>query len=298
MKKIVIAVATILMALAIFYSCEDENSSKGVLKLSITDSPIDMTTVSGVYLTITEIQYHKSENEWMTFEEFEGPKTFNILKLTDGNSELLGSFSLDAGHYTQLRFLLDAPEESFTNFLNPGCYIKFTDGSKEPLFVPSGSTSGWKAVGTFKVPSNGEVAITADFDARKSIIKHGAYDYYILKPTIRIIVDDQAGKITGGITNIPADVDIVIYAYEDGVYTFAEAEDPVNDTTARFPNAVTSDIADDTDSYHLAFLAPMTYDLIITTSVEGEFQEVLGIVEDVVVESKSTTNQPIDISLL
>ena len=181
---------------------------------------------------------------------------------------------------------------------NPGCYIEFADGTQEPLFVPSGYETGWKAVGAFTVPSNGDVAITADFDARKSVIETGVSGFYILKPTIRLIVDDQAGQITGGVTNIPDGVDVIIYAYEDGVYTSAEEEDPMNDTTARFPNTVTSDGVNDEGNYHLAFLAPMTYDLVVATSIEGEFQEVLWIVEDVVVESKKTTNQPIDLSSL
>ncbi|MFC2151851.1 DUF4382 domain-containing protein [Bacteroidota bacterium] len=296
MKKLLSLFVLILFASFIFVSCEEDDSTKGTLTISITDAPIDMSTVSGVYLTITEIQLNKSGNDWITFEGFEGPQTFNILELTDGVSALMGSFELEGGHYSQLRFFVDAPEQSVANPTNPGCYIEFTDGSTEPLFVPSGSNSGWKAVGGFDVPINGEVSITVDFDARKSIMEQGANNFYILKPTIRTIVDDEAGKIVGSLTNIPAGVDIIIYAYEDDVYTSAEAEDPMNDTTARFPNAITSDIADDSDSYHLTFLAPVTYDLIVTTAIEGEFQEVLGIVADVEVESNTTTTQPIDLS--
>ena len=181
---------------------------------------------------------------------------------------------------------------------NPGCYIEFTDESQEPLFVPSGHETGWKAVAQFMVPSNGDVSVTADFDARKSVIEAGITGKYILKPTIRLIIDDQAGQIAGGITNIPEDVDIVVYAYEDGSYAAEEADDPADEETPRFPNAVTSCIVDDSDSYHLAYLAPGIYDLVVATSVDGEFQEVLGIVEDVEVESRKTTNMPIDISAL
>jgi len=298
MKKIIRFVVIIVFAMVLFNSCEEEESTKGTLTLSITDAPIDMSTVSGVYLTITEIQLNKSGSNWITFEEFEGPQKFNILELTGGESALMGSFSLEAGNYTQLRFIVDAPELKNANPSNPGCYIEFDDGTEQPLYVPSGSNSGWKAVGAFKVPSNGDVAITADFDARKSVMKQGAKDFYILKPTIRLIVDDQAGKIAGGVSNLPEDADVIIYAYEDGTYASTEADEPANDTIARFPNAITSDKVCDDDSYHLSFLAPMTYDLVVTTSIDGEFQEVLGIVEDVVVESRKTTNVPIDLSLL
>ncbi|OFX85317.1 MAG: hypothetical protein A2W99_14980 [Bacteroidetes bacterium GWF2_33_16] len=298
MKKLIRLFMVLVFALFAFAACE-ENDSKGTLTLSITDAPIDMTNVTGVYIKVNEIQINKSGSDWVTFEGFVGPQTFNILELTNGESVMMGSIEFEAGQYNQIRFILDAPEMGGgLNPSNPGCYITFSDGPDQPLFVPSGGESGWKAVGSFKVPENGDVAITADFDARKSVMKQGANDFYILKPTIRLIVDGQAGKIVGGVTNIPEGVDIIIYAYEAGVYTADEAVDPINDTTARFPNAITSDKVDDTDSYCLAFLAPKTYDLVVTSSIDGVFQEVLGIVEDVAVESRKTTNQPIDISSL
>ncbi|MEE4198527.1 MAG: DUF4382 domain-containing protein [Bacteroidales bacterium] len=299
MKKLIYLVVFAVIAGFALTSCEEESdSAKGTLTLSITDAPIDMSTVSAVYLTINEIQYNKSGQHWMTFEGFEGPQKFNILELTRGESALMGSFELEAGTYTQLRFILDVPEFGTPNPTNPGCYIEFTDGTEQPLFVPSGHESGWKGIGAFKVPSNGEVAVTADFDARKSVMKQGANEFYILKPTIRLIVDNQSGQIAGGITNIPEGEDIIVYAYEDGTYTDAEADEPAADTIARFPNAVTSDITCEEDNYHLAYLAPMTYDLVVTSAIDGEFQQVLGIVEDVVVESRKTTNQPIDIASL
>jgi len=298
MRKLFNLLPMVVLAIFLFTSCEETDSTKGTLTLSITDAPIDMSTVTGVYLTVTEIQINKSGSNWITLEGFEGPQTFNILELTNGESALMGSFSFEAGNYTQLRFILDAPDLSNANPSNPGCYITFVDAPDQPLFVPSGGESGWKAIGAFKVPSNGDVAITADFDARKSVMKQGANDFYILKPTIRLIVDGQAGKIVGKVTNIPEGVDIIIYAYENNIYTVAEADAPLSDTIARFPNSVTSAKVDSTDNYCLAFLAPMTYDLVVTTAIDGEFQEVLGIVEDVIVESRTSTNQLIDISAL
>jgi hypothetical protein len=296
MKNVLRLVLLSFIAVFAFTSCQKDTNT-GTLNLSVTDAPVDQSDIAGVWLTITEIQYHMNDSEWMTFEEFEGPQEFNILELVNGESELLGSFEMEAGIYTQLRFILDAPEFGGPDMTNPGCYIEFNDESQAPLFVPSGHESGWKAVGQFRVPSNGEVSATADFDARKSVFRNGA-GKYILKPTIRLVIDDQAGQIAGGLSNIPEDVDIVVYAYEDGTWAESEADDPADEETPRFPNAVTSSIACDADCYHLAFLAPGLYDLVVTTSVDSEFQEVLGIVEDVEVESRKTTNMPIDISSL
>ena len=298
MKKVFNLLLMVVFAILLFTSCEETDTTKGTLTLSITDAPIDMTNVTGVFIRVNEIQINTSGSDWLTFEGFVGPQTFNVLELTNGESAMMGSIEFAAGQYNQIRFILDAPELGGGNPSSPGCYITFSDAPDQPLFVPSGGESGWKAIGAFKVPSNGDVAITADFDARKSVMKQGANDFYILKPTIRLIVDGQAGKIVGGVTNIPEGVDIIIYAYEDNIYTATEADAPMSDTIARFPNAVTSAKVDSTDNYCLAFLAPMTYDLVVTTAIDGEFQEVLGLVEDVVVESKSTTSEPIDISTL
>jgi hypothetical protein len=157
----------------------------GTLKLYLSDAPLDAENVTGVYITINEIQYHV-DGQWITCEEFEGPKTYNLLELTGGNITLLGEFTLPAGNYTQIRFMLDIPEKG-SHPANPGCYIEFADNSTEPLFVPSGGETGYKAIGYFEVPVNGTVEVTADFDVRKAVVV--ANSSYILKPTIKLIVN-------------------------------------------------------------------------------------------------------------
>lgn len=296
MKKLMIVLLAI--ALTTFFTSCDKETGSGILKLSLTDAPIDGADVTGVFITINEIQVHTPANGWVTMEDFEGPETFNLLDLTRGESEFLGSLQLEGGKYTQIRFLLDAPERGAGKPVNPGCYIEFTDESTEPLFVPSGSQSGFKAVGAFTVPVNGTVEITADFDVRKSVHQTGAGSQrYILRPVIRLIVENQAGAIRGNVTNIPDETGIVIYAYEAGAYTAEEAADPVGEEV-RFPGAVSSDMVCELGVYKIAFLAEGNYDLIVTSFKGDEFGEVLGIIENVAVESRKTTNQDIDLSLL
>jgi len=278
-------------------SCEEQTGS-GIIKLSITDSPIDTGNVTGVFITVTEIQVRNSDSVWLTMDNFDGPKIYNLMDLTRGVSDLLGNFSLDGGRYNQIRFILDAPVKGTSKPVTPGCYIQFTDSSTEPLFVPSGAQSGFKAVGSFTVPVNGTVDITADFDVRKSVIKTGsATSRYILKPVIRLIADNQAGSISGNITNIPEGTSIVIYAYTSGTYKEEEANTPTVEGN-RFPAAVSSDMADSQGFYHIAFLAEGGYDLVITTKVNNSFGEVLGIINNIPVVSKKTTRQDIDLSQL
>jgi len=292
MKKMLFILAAITLPL-FFISCEEQTGS-GTVILSITDSPIDSSTVSGVYITINEIEVHTSDSGWLTMEDFEGPRTFNLLELTRGETNLLGSLELEEGNYTQIRFMVDAPVVGTVKPVNPGCYIEFNDGSTQPLFVPSGSESGFKGVGNFKVPVNGTVEITADFDVRKSVHKTGsASPRYILKPVIRLVVDNQAGAIRGNVTNIPENTGIVIYAYVADKYIAEEANDPIDG----FPNAISSDMVDSLGVYHIAYLAEGEYDLVVASYTETVF-EVLGIIEGVTVESRKTTKQDIDIELL
>ena len=156
----------------------------GTLKLYLSDAPLDAENVTGVYITINDIQYHL-DGQWTTCEEFEGPQTYNLLELTGGNSALLGNFTLPAGDYSQIRFMLDIPEKG-SHKTNPGCYIKFADNSTEPLFAPSGGETGYKAIGRFGVAANGTVEVTADFDVHKAVVVAGSS--YILKPTIKLTV--------------------------------------------------------------------------------------------------------------
>jgi hypothetical protein len=156
----------------------------GTLKLYLSDAPLDAENITGVHITINEIQYHL-DGQWVTCEEFESPQTYNLLELTGGNSAFLGGFTLPAGNYTQIRFMLDIPEKGSPP-ANPGCYIEFADNSTEPLFAPSGGETGYKAIGNFEVTANGTVEVAADFDVRKAVVVAGSS--YMLKPTIKLIV--------------------------------------------------------------------------------------------------------------
>lgn len=270
-------------------SCSnDENiNGEGQIKMNITDAPIDEEGVTGVYITFLGIEYQKEGGPWQTAEEFEGPVTINLLELQNGRTELLGDFTAGAGRYTGVRFKLDAATRGSTAS-NPGCYITFEDGTQVPLFVPSGEQTGYKAVGEFTVPVNGTVEITADFDLRKSVTKAGVTGMYLLKPTIRVIVNNEAGDIRGNISNRNAESAYVVYAYEAGSYDESESDDPEGEEV-RFPNAISSTGAEDNGDYILAFLAPKSYDLIVAEIDAEGAPTVVQIVTDVTVDSRQVT---------
>jgi len=293
MKKFLLVGIILAVLAASVVSC-GEASGTGTLELYLSDAPTDAENVTGVYITINEIQYHM-DDQWTTCEEFEGPKTYNLLELTDGNSSLLGDLVLPGGHYNQIRFMLDIPEMGQFP-ANPGCYIEFADNSTEPLFVPStGNATGYKAVGEFTVPINGAVAVTADFDVRKAVVLGDSH--YILKPTIRLVVNNEAGRISGVVVNNSTYTDIIVFAYEDGTWADTEDDEPIG-LESRFPNAVNSGKMCDDGHYTIPFLAAGTYDLAVAGYNSADFGEVLGFISDVEVESDHVTIQDINTDTL
>lgn len=289
-------IVTMLGMIAVLLSsCQKEKPGEsGTMHLSITDAPVDTEGIAAVYITIKEIQYHHN-GSWKILEPFEGPQTYNLLDLTHGISAMLGSFELQAGIYNQIRFIVDAPLRGATNIANPGCFLEFDDGTTAPLFIPSGAQTGYKAIGQFVVPVNGDVFLTADFDVRKSIVKAGSTGKYILKPFIRLVAEDQAGMIKGKILNADAETTTIVYAYTAGKYKPEEANDPEAETP-RFPNAISSDRADEQGRFTLAFMAEGKYDLVIASNRQGAFSQVLGIVNDIEVFSRKITLAEIDVS--
>ncbi len=287
--KVGTIISTIVLATAILFSCQkDDGIGTGKLALSVTDSPIDASNVKAVYVTFTGLEYQNSGGSWEIASTFVGPKSINLLELQNGKTSLLGDFNLIAGNYTGLRFKLDAPTRGGNTPSNPGCYVELLNGEKKPLYVPSGGQSGYKAIGSFAVPLNGLVEVTADFDLRKSVVVTGGNSTYILNPTIKITVNNQAGEIKGVISNLSTAKKYVVYAYAKDQYTTNEASEPTGENV-KFPNAISSAKLDASGAYTLAFLAAGTYDLILVSTDAAGTELVEKQLKGVVVESKKTT---------
>ncbi|WP_345974911.1 DUF4382 domain-containing protein [Sulfurimonas sp. HSL3-7] len=294
-SKIFAAVAGTL-AVFMFFNCGGSGSNSigtGTLSLRLADAPlIDDGSVTGVYITITGIEYHTSDGSWKTMDEFNtSVNPINLLEWQDGKSISLGDFQLPAGKYTQMRFMLDAAEEQKRPKSNTGCFIEINDVN-ETLYVPSGSQTGYKAVGNYEVPRNGTVVMTADFNVRKSIVSSGDGSYYKLKPTIKLVVTNEAGTIKGTLGNLDTNSSYVVYAYEyvEGSSTWndEEANEPAPEEV-RFANAVTSSQVKDGGAYMLTFLAAGTYDLIVAKYDGNGDYETYYIQTEITVESAETT---------
>ncbi|WP_456450735.1 DUF4382 domain-containing protein [Hydrogenimonas sp.] len=272
----------------------DASNGSGSVSLYMTDAPFLGDNVKEVNITVKSVEY-RTESGWHRVERF-SEKMINLLDLRDGKRIKLADFEVPTGHYTEIRFLLDAPEQGKPTHGNPGCFLVFEDGTTQPLFVPSGAQSGFKAKGDFViVDNNGTIEVTADFDIQRSIVKAGASGLYLLKPVIHITVNELSGTIEGIITNA-TDYSgaLAMYAYRHGTYDPDESV-PDNDGV-RFLGAVaSSDVNMSDGTFSLHYLAEGTYDLLVTHYQEdGNFSSVLGLKEGVAIKKSETTHVSID----
>ncbi len=277
-----------------------DTADTGVMSLSVTDAPPKLgEDVTEVNIAVIGIEYHH-DGKWVNADNFVH-QTFNLLDLYDGNSLHLGDMILPAGHYTELRFILAAPEKVGDVKSNPDCNITFEDGRSEPLFVPSGGQSGYKAKGAFDITANAKIEIMADFDVQKSIVVAGNSGKYLLKPVIRLIVTELSGDINGTVIDVDEYIhpkSLVVYAYDDD-NTYEEGDEKEDEDGIRFSNAISSsDVNMSSGSFTLAFLEEGVYDLVITQYTADLFDHVIGVEEDVVVPIGGEVQININTSIL
>lgn len=214
--------------------------AQGVLSVAMTDAPA--CGYDAVNVTVNKIRVHQSasagENEagW-TDITLNPARKINLLDLTNGTLEQLGQTSLPAGHYTQLRLVLDANAGSGV----ANSVVLSGTTNEVPLETPSAVQSGLKLGHSFNVESGQKVDLVLDFDACKSVVTRGN-GKYALKPVINVIPTVLNG-INGYIS--PA-AGVTVSAQQNGVVVRSTVPNP---TTGQF---------------FLARMEPGHYDVVIT----------------------------------
>ena len=268
-------------------SSSSPTGATGIVSLNITDAPLwklDNKEVTEVNIAVIDIEYRHDDGSWTEADDFV-PQTFNLIELQKGNSLHLGDMVLPVGHYTEIRFILDIPEKDAEVKSNPDCNITFVERDEkgtiidewtEPLFVPSGGQSGYKAKCDFEITAEAQIAITADWDASRSVVSAGNSGKYLLKPVIRCLVTELSGWINGTVVDVAgfdANDSLVVYAYKDGIYTDNEPED--------FANAVSSDFVNMTDgNFTLPYLEEGQYDLVTVNTNTTDDVIVVSVVDE------------------
>ncbi len=199
------------------------SESSGTLRLAMTDAPA--CGYEHVYVTVTKIRVHQSAsatgapNEAGWAELAIPPQRIDLLSLTNGVLQELGSLPLPAGSYQQLRLVLS--DATMANALVPS-----GSNTEIALTTPSAQQSGYKLQAHFDVAAGQVVDMVLDFDACKSIVRAGNSGRYNLKPVVSVI--KRVTTAIEGYVNSAIAANVVV-----------STRDPDNQLRATVPNATT-----------------------------------------------------------
>ncbi len=126
---LVVIVISIASAIIIF-GCSDSTSpetGEGQMKITMVDSPAGFDQVN---IVVTRVEVHSSgsdsTSDWFAKRYM---ATYDLLKLRNGASVVLGNHSLDAGHYSQIRLIIGTGSNIVVNGVI--ILLKFQVGSKQ-----------------------------------------------------------------------------------------------------------------------------------------------------------------------
>jgi len=197
-----------LISLFVFISCKKDSGSDGKARLQVylTDDPGDY---EAVYIDVKDVQINVTGDSSRGWQSLQGVNagTYDLLKLVNDEDTILADAEIPSGKLHQIRLVLGT--ENYVKIKNTTSLIK--------LETPSAQQSGLKLNIQYEVTNDRLYMIVLDFDVAKSIVKTGN-NKYILKPTIRAILNAVGGTLKGVV--MPKDFQTAVYAVQ-GVDTVA-----------------------------------------------------------------------------
>lgn len=239
------------------------SQAQGTLRMAMTDAP---SCYEQVLVTVEKVRVHKGINAADGSEGWEeivppgAPVQVDLLNLTNGALADLGTASVDAGDYSQLRLVLaeNTPANPLANAVKP------LGGALQPLKTPSAQQSGLKIKADFGVPADGTTHLLLDFDACKSVVLAGDSGQYILKPVVRLSLKPDT-SIQGWVTTTMTLGATTVSAQQGGT-------------------VVRSTVPDAGGKFVLAYLPAGNYDVVVTSD-----QRATGVVTGVPVGTAGST---------
>jgi hypothetical protein len=247
-------------------------AQSGRLSLAVTDAPLD--DASSVVVQFSGVAFKRAGAPAEIVQNLSpAPRQLNLLEYQQGRAALLlDGVTLPAGDYEWVRLIVDNQPNVRDS------YITLTTGEECELRVPSGAESGLKLNRGFTLPADGSVALTIDFDLRKSIHappgQQGSTadcnQSYLMRPTLRIVDDANVGAIAGQVDSALITEDCLpkVYVFSGAGVVPDDIED-ANDALDVEPLAVANVAIENGRTayeYRAAFLPPATYTVGFTCS--------------------------------
>jgi Domain of unknown function (DUF4382) len=154
------------------------------LTILLKDSP--GMDAKAIFVTFSDVSAHRSDGMWERLDYAGGASARTCdLKQLVGSTDVLGTGSLTAGHFTQIRLTVSGATIFFDQAATgPACAASLSDpgGAKAVLTIPSGEL---KLNREFDVGTGGATTITLDFNADQSIVDAGGA--YSMNPVIAVV---------------------------------------------------------------------------------------------------------------
>jgi len=208
---------------ALSCSSDEDKPSEGSAKVNfhLVDAPAAYEEVWVEVLAVRvkmdvdgvddDLEDETDESSWVEITYDEG-QPINLLDLTGGKSELLGSEEFPQGEIEQIRLILGENNYVVKN------------GERHDLKTPSAQQSGLKVKVDEDIQGGMTYDLIIDFDAAMSIVEAGNSGQIILKPVLRAYLDEISSGIMGQVLPLEArPVQVTAQGEEETINTFVDA---------------------------------------------------------------------------
>jgi hypothetical protein len=219
----------LLGAAALLVACGGGgNSNSGTLRVSLTDA--QTCSYKQVFVTVDRVRVHRSATATDSASGWEElvlspPQRVDLMTLSNGAFQALGTMPLPAGTYQQVRLVLadngDGPE--YANQLT------LPNDRTAALSTPSAQQSGLKLNVHMTIEAGQTTELVLDFDPCKSVVKRGNSGKFNLKPVITAYFQ-EVNAIEG--YTLPG---AVVSAQQSGVNKKATIADPATGKFVLWP---------------------------------------------------------------
>jgi hypothetical protein len=259
--------------------CDGDPASVGrnaTVRVLLTDAAADY--IGEAFVDIGQVQIIPAgEGGPITLSEDGTDGMVDLMQLQGEATSLLAEGVVDPGTYHQLRLIVEGARVVLAE-KNDHQYV-FTDGKPDQdMKVPSGAQTGIKLNLKPAAPSDpesgqedeggvyiaqGKTVLILDFDVGRSFVIQGnpetpaGIKSVHFKPTLRVIVEDGAGSISGTVSTAVSDFsvkDLLVTATPEENTFFGEYQ----------TQAAEFKITSDDGKYTIPFLVPGTYTVSVT----------------------------------
>lgn len=246
----------------------------GTVSGGITDAAIDEVTAVNLRVLAVQLRLQDAgEDDFTTIDltDDEGNALeLNLLDYQHGEVfPLFQNEEVPAGVYEHVRLVLEAPAQTPGQCQGQdpleGSHVELLAGGVAGIFVPSAANAGVRLVSPFRVPENGDVEIIIDFDLRQALHRPPPFSCYFLRPTYRVDVVANTGRIAGTVDSLLMDNSNGLCSDDDpvtgnAVYVYQGADQTPGDLNA----------ADDGTADPYA-TAAVTFDPMAGNTGQGDF---------------------------